>query len=95
MHGGECGAPKDMGTWVLWWHCSTATGAQAELPKEAKAISSAKQDAHRGGCLRSPQETSPHLPGGKNQETTVSAAFSTSNRGEQVSPGPANYSLVS
>lgn len=53
-----------------------------------KTINSAKQDAHWGGCLRSPQGTSPSLPWGRNQETAVSAAFSPSNRADQVSPSP-------
>lgn len=76
MHGGECGAPEDMGTWALRWHCSMAAGAQADLLQVAKAISSAKQDAQKAGYLRSPQGTSPALPWGRNQETAASAAFS-------------------
>jgi len=48
MHRGEHGAADDMGTWVLWWHCSMAAGPQADIPKEGRAISSAKQDAQRG-----------------------------------------------
>lgn len=71
-----------------------AAGAQAELPEEAKVISSAKQDARSGVVSGAPPETSPDLPGGRKQETTVSAAFSPSNRAEQVSPSPANYSLL-
>lgn len=94
MHGGERQAPEDMGTWVLWWHWSVAAGAQAELLKEAKANSSAKQDACSGAVSGDPRAPVLLFLGGRKQETTVSAAFSPSNRAEQVSPSPANYSLL-
>lgn len=56
MHGGERGAPEDVGTWKLWWRCGMAAGAQAELPEEARAISSAKQDAHRAVVSGAPRK---------------------------------------
>lgn len=55
MHRGEREAPEDMGTWVLWWHWSVAAGAQAELLKEAKANSSAKQDTCSGAVSGDPR----------------------------------------
>lgn len=90
--GEDSGAPEDMGTWVLRWHCSMAAGAQAELPQVVKTISSAKQDAHGGGCLRSPQGTSPSLPWGRNQLSLLLSPPST----EQTKSLQAlkNYSLL-